>query len=109
MPPAGKFDTLLHAATGGHTPDDDQRRLACGEPGRTVGPSDRRTVEPLQPTSRLISIPTGPGQTASLAECDVRQQLIVDSEELRNVQPADRLEKHADSLPLADTARPFRP
>ncbi|MGH8017412.1 MAG: DEAD/DEAH box helicase [Opitutaceae bacterium] len=57
------FDTFFRAATAtatnpeGNTPYDYQRRLACGEPGRTANGACE---------SRLIDIPTGLGKTAAV-------------------------------------------
>ncbi len=69
MPPT--YDTFFQAATG-HAPYAYQRRLACGEHGRTAGgePSQISNLSsamrerPASCTSRLISIPTGLGKTA---------------------------------------------
>ena len=58
------FDGFFHAATGGNTPYDYQRRIACGER------NDRIEVEWMasgtECNSRLINIPTGLGKTAAV-------------------------------------------
>lgn len=54
------FKLFFEAATG-NAPYDYQRRLACGEHGRTAGGDDGVRCE-----SQLISIPTGLGKTAAV-------------------------------------------
>lgn len=66
------FDQFFRAATGGNTPYGYQRRLACGEHGRSADAGGSQISDsasamreaPFPCTSRLISIPTGPGKTA---------------------------------------------
>ena len=53
------YDDFFRTATG-NAPYDYQRRLACGEHGRTAGGDSGRPCE-----SQLISIPTGLGKTAA--------------------------------------------
>lgn len=56
------FDEFFRAATGGNTPYDYQRRLACGERGTLTDAAWFAAGIACQ--SQLINIPTGLGKTA---------------------------------------------
>jgi len=60
------FDTFFKTATG-NVPYAYQRRLACGEPGRTAGAGEGPAPSgPFPCASQLVSIPTGLGKTAAV-------------------------------------------
>jgi hypothetical protein len=56
------FDEFFRAATGGNTPYDYQRRLACGERGTLTDADWFAAGTACQ--SQLINVPTGLGKTA---------------------------------------------
>jgi len=64
MPSA--YDTFFKTATG-NVPHAYQRRLACGEPGRTAGAGEGPAPSgPFPRHSHLNSITTGLGKTAAV-------------------------------------------